>query len=166
MRTAKKWQLYLGIALVVVGIIGLACFEVVAGYYARATLKDDLDLLGRSIYLYGVDASGPIPIRAGAPSVRMMGGGCALCHGVDGSGGPVMMTGVNAPPISYSTLTSGLHEPDGKPYDPVAIQRAVTLGIDAEGELMNAAMPRWQLRSDDWPALLRYLKYLDRFGPP
>ncbi len=119
---------------------------------------------GERIYATGVsERSGPIP-RAGGPMwIRMMGGGCAVCHGPDGRGGvPVMMGTAIPPDIRYPALTTGSYEPGGKatPYTDTLIQRAVTQGLDADGKPLDATMPRWQMSDADFADLLTYLKTL------
>ncbi len=119
---------------------------------------------GERIYATGVsERSGTIP-RAGGPMwIRMMGGGCAACHGPDGRGGAPVMMGTAIPPdIRYQALTTGSYEPGEKatPYTDTLIQRAVTQGLDADGKPLDGTMPRWQMSDADFADLLTYLKTL------
>lgn len=54
-------------------------------------------------------------------------------------------------------------EPDGEQgmqYTDALIRRAVTRGIDADGQELSPIMPRWQLTDAEWNELLAYLKTL------
>ncbi len=93
----------------------------------------------------------------------MMMGGCASCHGSNGHGLKMMM--FTSPNITYANLTdpAGMVEPDGtrgSTYTDDLIHRAVTQGIDADGQALSAVMPHWQLADQDWSDLLLYLKTL------
>lgn len=115
---------------------------------------------GERLFRLGVDADGnPIPRSGG----MMMRAGCAGCHGVDGTGRSTGM--FVAPDITYGNLTdpAGMREPDGSrghTYTDELIERAVTEGIDAEGEALAWPMPQWRLSEEQWAALLEYLKSL------
>jgi hypothetical protein len=69
------------------------------------------------------------------------------------------------PNITYSNLTdpAGMLEPDGSrgpTFTDELIRRAVVEGVDADGETLSTAMPRWQLSDQDWDDLLLFLKTL------
>jgi len=87
--------------------------------------------------------------------LAMHGGGCAGCHGEDGRGGrPVPMLAIVPPDIRYSALA-------GRGYDDGLIARAIVAGLNARGQPLDPAMPRWQPSAQDLAALLAYLKALD-----
>ena len=98
-----------------------------------------------------------------------MGGGmmmavtCAGCHGNGGRGQQTPT--LAAPNITYRNLTdpAGMIELNGQHgmvYTDVLIRRAVTQGIGADGDALDALMPRWQLTDEEWGDLLAYLKTL------
>lgn len=115
---------------------------------------------GERIFRFGLDAEGnPIPRSGG----MMMRTGCAGCHGRDGGGRSTAM--FVSPDITYENLTdpAGMREPDGSRGDTFTdalIRRAVTEGLDAEGEPLSWPMPQWRLSDEQWSALLEHLKSL------
>ncbi|MCL4368884.1 MAG: cytochrome c, partial [Actinobacteria bacterium] len=168
--------LWLGIALSVVGLLGLvllttfgsgtnpgASFAPFVGNGAQT-----FSSLGERIFLSGTDGNGT-PIPRSTPSMygMMLGqAGCAGCHGRDGRGGTVgaMMGSFRTPDIRWSALSStqGAHE-DGQAhaaYDEASFARAVRDGIDPEGARLNAPMPQWRLTDAEVAALVTYLKSL------
>lgn len=116
--------------------------------------------LGERIFRYGLDADGNPISRSGGMMRRA---GCAGCHGGDGTGRSTAM--FVAPDITYENLTdpAGMREPDGSrghTYTDELIKRAVTEGVDAEGEAISWPMPQWRLSEEQWSALLDYLQSL------
>lgn len=98
----------------------------------------------------------------------MMGGmmrgklACVSCHGVDGQGGRVrlMMYTFTAPDIRYEALTSKEHV-EGEAHEPFtdeAIKRAITEGVEPDGEPLDWPMPRWTMSATDLDDLLEFLK--------
>jgi len=145
-------------ALVV--ILGLASF--VHGQERRFTSP------GERIYYTGIGIHGyPIPFNGGPMWLRMHGGGCVSCHGVHGRGGvPVMMGTAIPTDIRYKALTGKeKHVHEGKEkehhYTDALIKRAITQGLEADGEVMDWTMPRWQMSEADLDALIEYLKTLE-----
>lgn len=125
--------------------------------------------LGEQLYYTGIGGNGyPIPFYGGPMWLRMHGGGCVSCHGINGRGGvPIMMGGRELPTdIRYKVLTGKekhLHE--GKEeehhYTDALIKRAITQGLEADGKVMDWTMPRWRMSETDLNALIEYLKTLD-----
>ena len=122
------------IALVAFAVAGVALtLAVWSATRGPERLGRDLPL-GERIFLYGLDDDGdPIPRSGG----MMMRAGCASCHGADGGGRRARM--FVSPDITYANLTdpAGMREPDGSrghTFDDEEIRRAVTEGVDAEGE--------------------------------
>jgi cytochrome c oxidase subunit II len=116
--------------------------------------------VGERIFLTGVGGGGrSVPHSASrvAQSSLMMGaGGCASCHGVDGRGATITMlsgTAVEAPDITYDALIKA-------GFADATIERAVRDGLDENGKLLQAAMPRWQMSATDLAATIAYLKQL------
>jgi cytochrome c oxidase subunit II len=122
---------------------------------------------GERIYFTGSSRIGP-PITSQMPGMHRMrqsSMSCATCHGPDGRGGTVrmMMTTINAPDIRYHTLTEGDHDDDhGHPaYTDEDIIRAITLGVNPDGEALEWAMPRWSMSDEQLQDLLDFLKTLE-----
>jgi cytochrome c oxidase subunit 2 len=47
------------------------------------------------------------------------------------------------------------------PYTDEAIRRAITEGVEPDGEPLESPMPRWSMSDDDLGGLLEFLKTLD-----
>ncbi len=156
--THTKWLIG-GIALIMLGLVGLVLlgFGILPGASANSTPVAQ----GEWIFQTGTDPSGqPIPYSGG---MGMMQTSCASCHGADGRGLRTPM--FVSPNVTYRNLTdpAGMTEPDGTrgpTYTDDQIRRAVTQGIDPEGETLDWPMPRWQLTDAEWSDLLGYLKTL------
>jgi mono/diheme cytochrome c family protein len=89
---------------------------------------------------------------------------CADCHGADGKGGSgrMMMWLFEAPDIRYSVLTVQGHggHGDEPPYTDELIKRAITQGLDSEGNRLDPPMPVWQMSDEDLDDLIEFLKNL------
>jgi len=121
---------------------------------------------GEMLYYTGASRRGTkmVPSEGGPMWLYMHGGSCVNCHGEDGRGGEVMMCTEEAPDIRYSVLTSGMVH-DGEKEEPYTsdeqIKRAITQGINQEGEELDPCMPRWNMTQEDLNDLISYLKELD-----
>lgn len=151
--------LIIALALIVVGVVGLILLGTGALPINRA--GNTPDARGEWIYQTGTDPTTgqPIPYVGG----MMMRMSCASCHGVDGHGLRTPM--FISPNITYRNLTdsAGMLEPSGTrgpTYTDATIKRAVTQGIDAEGDSLSWPMPRWQMTSQELDDLIAYLKTL------
>ena len=116
---------------------------------------------GERIYFTGASESGtPITYTGGNMHLRMMGGGCATCHGGDRRGGRMMPEfWLEAPPLTRAALF-GDHEDDHgdhSAYDADTLRRAVSRGLDPGGGALSTTMPRWSMSDGDWRDLLAYL---------
>ncbi len=94
---------------------------------------------------------------------------CAGCHGRDGRGRPE--GGLVPPDITWDVLTRpyGAADTIGRrhpAYDARTLKRAITLGIDAGGNVLLGAMPRYRLSQDQAAALIAYLQVLGREVDP
>ncbi len=120
---------------------------------------------GEQIFFTGTSSRGTITTTRGPFWFQMHGGGCATCHGPDGRGGRVTMMGsFTSPNITYKVLTGeeeGNHEEEHEPYTDTLIKRAITRGIEPDGEELDRNMPRWQMSDKDINDLIEYLKTLD-----
>jgi hypothetical protein len=131
---------------------------------AAETVRPDPDsaLAGRQIFQTGSSPGGTaITALVGRASVRLPGARlpCAGCHGADRRGGAE--GGVNAPDITPTALTrpfraAGTNR-ERPAYDAAALVRAVTAGIDAGGNPLDPAMPRFEMAATDAASLAAYL---------
>jgi len=78
------------------------------------------------------------------------------------------MMGTEVPgDIRYESLISGEHghEEDGGvenlKYTDEDIKRAITEGIEPNGEQLDTTMPRWKMKDKDLSDLIGFLKTLD-----
>lgn len=120
---------------------------------------------GERIFFTGVNSRGErISYEGGfGMMMGMTRASCAQCHGSDGQGRRTMM--FTTPNITYRNLTDpeGMLEPDGErghTYSDDMIRRAITQGLDAEGEPLDSAMPRWRMNDQDLNDAIDYLKTL------
>ena len=119
---------------------------------------------GAIIFNTGRDPNGqPIAHSGGTMMMMTTSATCATCHGAHGQG--LSTPRFVSPNITCRNLTdpAGMIEPDGghgMKYTDALIRRAVTQGIDPEGQSLDPVMPRWQLTDAEWSALLAYLKTL------
>lgn len=147
---------------VVAFVVAGASLALVVWSMARSPERLGRDLsTGGRIFRYGLDDDGNVIPRSGG--MMMMRSGCAGCHGSDGTGRSTAM--FVSPDITYANLTdpAGMREPDGSRghvYTDETIRRAVTEGVDTEGEPLSWPMPQWRLTDGQWTALLDYLKTL------
>ncbi len=152
--------LFIALALLVIGVIGLVLLN--TGALGLGASSSDLAARGAIIFNTGRDPDGQ-PIAYSGDTMMMMRASCASCHGANGQGLRTPM--FVSPNISYRNLTdpAGMVEPDGghgMKYTDDLIRRAVTQGIDPDGQSLDSVMPRWQLTDAEWRALLAYLKKL------
>lgn len=175
MPERRRRSLWVGLALLVVGLVGAGIVTVLfaasrPGPYSLPSVPaspraEGTVALGERIFLAGVDQAGsPIPRSAG---IGMMVGGCASCHGSDGRGRTVrvMMGSFITPDIRWNTLTSPnmtteAGEKPHPPYDPTTFARALRDGVDPGGNELEAPMPRWQLTQPEIDSLILYLRQL------
>lgn len=172
MNKRLAWILIIAGA-VLVGII-LACLVGGLLFWSRATRQvtvapgplQGYASNGETIYFTGVNDRGQrTPFTGGPMWLSMHGGSCASCHGPDGRGGaPVMMVTEIPPDIRYHHLVEEEHEEEHDegeehpPYTDETIKRAITEGVEPDGEPMDLAMPRWQMSERDLDDLLEFLK--------
>ena len=127
---------------------------------------------GRQIYLQGTSPSGrEITVVLGiqqtqVPSASLA---CANCHGRTGLG--TSEGGVSPSNLTWDSLTRPYEvtAPSGRkhgPYTESSFKRAVTMGLDAAGNELQVAMPRFRLSLDDADDLVTYIKKLGRTLDP
>ncbi len=122
---------------------------------------------GERIYFSGTSSSGlPITSNGGGMHMQMHAGGCVTCHGADRLGGRLMPRfWVTAPPLTAAALFKADDEHSGEDrhgdhdaYDEATLRRAITEGIDPEGERLDPAMPRWSMDDRDATDLIGFLR--------
>ncbi|GCC10639.1 hypothetical protein IPdc08_00672 [archaeon] len=78
----------------------------------------------------------------------MHGGSCVNCHGLDGKGDKPIIgcfsDTVNTN-IQYSVLSGPEMAEEHLPYDDTTIKRAITNGINPDGDKLEPCMWRWQM---------------------
>ncbi len=119
---------------------------------------------GERIYFTGTSTSGdPVTLSGGNMHMRMMGGGCATCHGADRRGSRMMpQFWTTAPPLTRDALFESHDDGDGhgghERYTDESLRRAVFRGVDPAGKPLDGIMPRWSMSDRDWEDLLAYLR--------
>lgn len=156
------------VGLLLVACLGLVLWRLAWPWGPATTVPTRYRSNGEQIYFTATSQRGtPITSDMG---MGMMGGGMmtsASCHGPDGRGGRVqmMMHVFETPDIRYQTLTAEEMENEEEeahpPYTDEDIRRAITQGIEPNGEPLDWPMPRWTISDKDLDDLLEFLKTLD-----
>ncbi|MFQ5975553.1 MAG: c-type cytochrome, partial [Candidatus Hydrothermarchaeales archaeon] len=136
------------------------------GMIGSPTTKSVYSSNGERIYYAGTSNSGKTitaDMGMGPMMSSMM--TCVNCHGEDGKGGKIqmMMGTYEVPDIRYSVLTEEEHGHEGEehpPYTEELIKKALTEGIEPDGEQLEFPMPRWSMSDEDLDDLIDYLKTL------
>jgi len=96
---------------------------------------------GRAIYLTGVDASGS-RVVAKPPAQRPS---CAACHMPTGAGGVHFPDDAVSADLRHAALVT--HQKP--PYTLALLERAVSTGVDNDGDKLDPVMPRRVLSQRD-----------------
>jgi hypothetical protein len=105
---------------------------------------------GRSIFMSGVDLAGhrisafPKPLHPA----------CADCHLPSGTGG---LHFAEAHAVSADLRHKALVLDQKHPYTVALLERAISTGIDNEGEKLNPVMPRWKMSQKDLHDVAQYV---------
>lgn len=124
---------------------------------------------GERIYFTAQSSSGDrISYTGGIQMMHMI--SCANCHGPEGKGGRVtmMMSSFDTPDITWDNLTQEEHHEDNNedeheehpPYNETTLKRAITQGLEPDGETLDQEMPRWQMSERDLNDLVDFIKTL------
>jgi ABC-type branched-subunit amino acid transport system substrate-binding protein len=148
---------------ILLGVHSLA----MAGEEAAAPSKQALAIdRGRKIYLTGVPADGaPLAASVGSPAMEVPASilKCVNCHGRDGRG--QVEGGIAPANIRWEELT----KPSGSvaagrrqrtAYSGKLLIRAIAQGLDASGNPLDSAMPRYRLTHEQAADLVAYLEVL------
>lgn len=131
----------------------------------RAAELTPQEMRGRAIYQRGEGSSeqsiaafiGEIEVPASTLT-------CAGCHGDAGTG--KSEGGIAAGNVTWQNLTkeSGHTHADGRkhaPFTEATFARALTDGVDPDGNNLLTAMPRYRMSAEDIAALVAYLKRIE-----
>jgi mono/diheme cytochrome c family protein len=103
---------------------------------------------GKAIFQTGRDLAGK-PIGA-VP--RPMMPTCAGCHRANGSGGVHLPGGAVSADLRHAALIKLR-----PPYTPALLERAISTGIDSQGQKLSPVMPRWRLSKTDLHDVAQYV---------
>lgn len=122
---------------------------------------------GKQLYLTGTSASGKnISAVVGSDASAVLPASalpCTSCHGEDGRGrseGAIVPGNIT---FQSLTLASGHNHDNGRKHAPFTadtIAKAITEGVDPDGNKLDAAMPRYSLSLNDLTDLIAYLQRL------
>jgi ABC-type branched-subunit amino acid transport system substrate-binding protein len=151
-----------------VGVLALA----MAGEKAAEPREQEVSIArGRQIYLTGVPLDGsPLAATVGNPPMEVAASilKCVNCHGRDGRG--QAEGGVTPANIRWEELTkpsgSGAGRRKHAAYSGKLLIRAIALGLDANGNRLDPAMPRYHLTHEQANDLVAYLEVLGRESDP
>ena len=152
--------------------IALILFESLSFRTAVAASLTAQEKRGKNIYLKGQSTTGraiTAVIGAGSASTPAVSLPCVNCHDADGRGKPE--GGVTPSNIAWEALTKpyGANHPSGRKhpaYTERSVRRAITEGIDAGGNKLLAAMPKYQLTLEEAADLVAYLRRLGQERDP
>jgi mono/diheme cytochrome c family protein len=96
---------------------------------------------GRAIFQTGRDLAGMQIAAQTTPLFNR----CAACHRADGSGGMHFADGAVSADLRHQALVVNQHHP----YTLPLLERAITTGIDNDGQKLDPVMPRWKLSQQD-----------------
>jgi ABC-type branched-subunit amino acid transport system substrate-binding protein len=121
---------------------------------------------GKEIYLKGISRSGgQISAVLGGSDTTVPASvlACVNCHGHGGIGKPE--GGIEPPAITWAELIKprGASHPSGRPrpaYNQAGLGRAIAMGLDPGGRVLDVAMPRYRFTHSDLADLIAYLRRL------
>lgn len=104
---------------------------------------------GKAIFTTGRDLQGR---RIAAVPPAMM-PNCAACHHADGSGGLHLPGGAVSADLRHAALVTN----QKPPYTIALLERAISQGVDNQGQPLNRVMPRWHLSARDLHDVAQYV---------
>ncbi|MGC2129349.1 MAG: c-type cytochrome [Candidatus Aquilonibacter sp.] len=126
-------------------LVMASCTMAACGHSTNAVAANN----GQSIFQTGIDSDGK-RITAANPPLRPS---CAACHGIDGAGGVHLPGGAVSADLRHSALVVGQKHP----YTLALLERAITTGVDNDGQALNPVMPRWHLSGTDLHDVANYV---------
>jgi cytochrome c oxidase subunit 2 len=135
-------------------VIYLACIVLVSCVREQATVSRSpasFNYLadGRSIFQTGRNIEGVQITAQSAPLFNK----CSACHRADGSGGIHLIGGAVGADLRHRALVTDQKHP----YSLALLERAISTGVDSDGQQLNLAMPRWRLSQRDIQAVAQYV---------
>ena len=128
---------------------------------------------GRHIYRNGIGLDGrQIVAKMAEPSVKIPAKmiTCVGCHGTRGEG--KVEGGIESPNITWDRLSKPYgnrlknHRQRTSPYTAELLIRAILEGVDSSGNVLDVAMPRYQLTDLESRDLVTYLEVLSEESDP
>lgn len=116
---------------------------------ATPAAKIDPFANGRTIFMSGRDLLGR-QITASPPAMRSS---CMQCHRANGSGGMRFPDGAVSADLRHAALTTEQKHP----YTVPLLERAISRGIDNEGQKLDPVMPRWRMSQSDLRDVATYV---------
>jgi mono/diheme cytochrome c family protein len=104
---------------------------------------------GRAIFQTGKDLEDDQIVAQHPPLY----GRCAACHRADGSGGVHFSDGAVSADLRHSALVVGQKHP----YTLTLLERAISTGVDNDGQKLDPVMPRWKLSRRDLHDVSQYV---------
>lgn len=104
---------------------------------------------GRAIFLTGRDIDGVQIVAQTSP----LADNCAACHRADGSGGKKFRDGAVSADLRHRALVTEQKHP----YTLALLERAISTGIDNEGQPLDRVMPHWRLTPRDLHDVAEYV---------
>ena len=136
------------VAWVLALLLGVGCAHRLAGQPATSAPADPI-ADGMAIFQTGRDQDGVQIVARSAPLHSR----CAACHRADGSGGMHLPGGAVSADLRHEALVSGQRHP----YDLLLLERAISTGIDNDGQPLDKVMPRWKLSQRDLHDVAQYV---------
>ncbi|MHB8462346.1 MAG: c-type cytochrome [Vulcanimicrobiaceae bacterium] len=120
---------------------------------------------GRSIYFTGTDLSGT-RVSTATPARTYQ--SCAVCHGTTGEGGVVLADGAISAALGPNAhMRDSMGASAAMPgmtmdatWTLALFERAITHGVDANGEALSPVMPRWMMSDRDLHDVALYISQL------
>jgi cytochrome c oxidase subunit II len=115
---------------------------------------------GQMIYFTSSSDSGSPITYSNGPRMMENRLTCVRCHGSEGHGGRIrfMMQSHDMPNITWPELTAA--GSDHPAYNEKTLGRAITQGIEPDGNLLEYPMPKWQMSDSDLNDLIEFIKTL------
>ena len=104
---------------------------------------------GKVIFQTGRDREGVQIVARSTPLYSR----CAACHRADGSGGMHLPGGAVSADLRYKALVTDQRHP----YNLRLLERAISTGIDNDGQPLDEVMPRWKLSQRDLHDVAQYV---------
>jgi mono/diheme cytochrome c family protein len=132
-----------------VALLLTACSSATHQNVAATPAADAGPANGAAIFQTGIDSAGS-HITAVSPPLMPS---CAACHHADGSGGVHLPGGAVSADLRHAALVTNQQPP----YTVPLLERAISRGIDNQGQHLSPVMPRWKLSPSDLHDVAEYV---------